>query len=74
MTNSNTDYLSQIIHKANALKRSLEGEFDALKKQDLATFETLQTQKMTVLNFLSSEELLAQIKDYNADPQQSSRE
>jgi flagellar biosynthesis/type III secretory pathway chaperone len=68
MTNSNTDYLSQIIHKANALKRLLEGEFDALKKQDLATFETLQTQKMTVLNFLSSEELLAQIKAYNADP------
>ena len=64
MTKSDTEHLSQTLHKANALKLVLEGEFRALKEQDLPAFESLQTQKLEILNFLSSEDLLERVKHY----------
>jgi len=64
MTSSDTEFLSQALHKANALKRVLEEEFSALKEQDLSTFESLQTQKLEILNFLSSQDLLERVKNH----------
>ena len=62
MNQSELDHLSQAVHKAQALKRVLDSEFDALKQQDLAAFEILQAQKLEILHFLASDELLEKIK------------
>ena len=64
MTATDTEYLAQTLHKANALKAVLDSEFSALKEQDLTTFETLQAQKLEILTFLSSDELLERVKTY----------
>ena len=62
MNQSDLDHLTQAVHKAQALKLVLDSEFDALKQQDLAAFETLQAQKLEILHFLASDELLEKIK------------
>jgi flagellar biosynthesis/type III secretory pathway chaperone len=67
MTQFDLDHLTQTVHKAQALKRLLESEFDALKQQDLTTFETLQAQKLEILHFLSSDELLEKIRAHTDD-------
>lgn len=64
MTTSDTEYLSQTLHKASALKAVLEDEFSALKEQNLVNFEALQAQKLDILSFLSSEHLLERVKHY----------
>ena len=64
MTATDTEHLAQTLHKANALKALLDSEFSALKEQDLTTFETLQAQKLEILTFLSSDELLERVKTY----------
>jgi flagellar biosynthesis/type III secretory pathway chaperone len=67
MTDSDLNHLTQTVHKAQALKRVLDSEFEALKQQDLATFETLQAQKLEILHFLSSEELLEKVRAHTDD-------
>jgi flagellar biosynthesis/type III secretory pathway chaperone len=67
MDQFNTDHLTQAVHKAHALKLVLNSEFDALKQQDLNTFETLQAQKLEILHFLASEELLEKVKSHTDD-------
>ena len=67
MTQFDLEHLTQTVHKAQALKRLLESEFDALKQQDLTTFETLQAQKLEILHFLSSDELLEKIRAHTDD-------
>ena len=62
MDKNDLDFLTQTAHKAQALKHVLEGEFDALKQQDLPTFEGLQAQKMDILNYLANEQLAEKIK------------
>ena len=64
MTTTDTEYLAQTLHKANALKAVLDKEFSALKEQDLTAFETLQAQKLEILTFLSSDDLLERVKAY----------
>ncbi|MEC9248372.1 MAG: flagellar export chaperone FlgN [Pseudomonadota bacterium] len=59
-------YLSQILHKADALKEILEQEFSALKDQDLVSFEKLQQKKNQILEFLSNEEFLNRAQEYRA--------
>ena len=59
-------YLSQILHKADALKELLEQEFSALKEQDLVNFEKLQQKKNQILEFLSNEEFLNRAQEYKA--------
>ncbi len=71
MNKSNTDHLTQAVHKAQALKRVLDSEFEALKKQDLSSFETLQAQKLEILHFLASDELLQKIKSHTDDQDQA---
>ena len=61
MSNPEADYLAQTLHKANALKALLNSEFRSLKEQDLQSFEELQQQKIEILDFLGSEELLERI-------------
>ncbi len=65
MTNPEAQYLAQALHKANALKALLDNEFRSLKEQDLPSFESLQQQKIEILAFLSSEELLERVKTYS---------
>lgn len=65
MTNPEAQYLAQALHKANALKALLDNEFRSLKEQDLQSFEDLQQQKIEILAFLSSEELLERVKTYS---------
>lgn len=67
MTDSDLNHLTQTVHKAQALKRVLDSEFEALKQQDLAAFETLQAQKLDILHFLSSEELLEKVRAHTDD-------
>jgi len=67
MNKFNTDHLTQAVHKAQALKLVLNSEFDALKQQDLNTFEVLQAQKLEILHFLASEELLEKVKSHTDD-------
>ena len=62
MNQSDLDHLTQAVHKGQALKLVLDSEFDALKQQDLAAFEILQAQKLEILHFLASDELLEKIK------------
>ena len=57
-------YLSQILHKADALKEILEQEFSALKDQDLVSFEKLQKKKNQILEVLSNEEFLNRAREY----------
>ena len=64
MTTTDTEYLAQTLHKANALKAVLDKEFSALKEQDMTAFETLQAQKLDILTFLSSDDLLERVKAY----------
>tara|TARA_X000000950_G_scaffold76226_1_gene95435 strand:+ start:1839 stop:2270 length:432 start_codon:yes stop_codon:yes gene_type:complete len=64
MPSTETEYISQTLHKANALKSVLSNEFESLKDQNLELFETLQSQKLEILDFLASEELLERIKSY----------
>ena len=64
---SESEHLSQTLHKAHALKVILESEFDALKQQDLEAFEGLQTQKLEILTFLASEDLIERVKVYAED-------
>ncbi len=45
----------------------LEKEFQALKDQDLTHFDKLQQQKLEVLSFLASEDLLERVKIYTQD-------
>jgi flagellar biosynthesis/type III secretory pathway chaperone len=68
MSNPETDYIAQTLHKANALKAVLSNEFKSLKEQDLETFEVLQTQKLEILDFLASEDLTQRIRAYAEDP------
>ena len=65
MSNPEADYLAQTLHKANALKALLDSEFRSLKEQDLESFEELQRQKIEILGFLGSEELLERVKTYS---------
>ncbi|MDC1211314.1 flagellar protein FlgN [Porticoccaceae bacterium] len=67
MTQTDLDHLTQAVHKAQALKLVLDSEFDALKQQDLGAFETLQAQKLEILHFLASDELLEKIKAHTND-------
>ena len=69
MSNPEAEFLSQTLHKANALKALLNNEFRSLKEQDLQTFEDLQQQKLEVLDFLGSEELLERVKNYSDCPE-----
>ena len=71
MNKSDTDHLTQAVHKAQALKRVLDSEFEALKKQDLSSFETLQAQKLEILHFLASDELLEKVKSHTDDQDQA---
>lgn len=66
------EYLSKALDQANALKVLLEDEFSALKIQDLATFETLQPQKVEILSFLASDGLADRVKEFSSDPQNGS--
>ena len=68
MSNPETDYIAQTLHKANALKAVLSNEFNSLKAQDLEAFEVLQTQKLEILDFLASEDLTQRIRAYAEDP------
>jgi flagellar biosynthesis/type III secretory pathway chaperone len=68
MSNPETDYIAQTLHKANALKAVLSNEFKSLKEQDLESFEVLQTQKLEILDFLASEDLTQRIRAYAEDP------
>jgi flagellar biosynthesis/type III secretory pathway chaperone len=68
MSNPETDYIAQTLHKANALKAVLSNEFKSLKEQDLETFEILQTQKLEILDFLASEDLTQRIRAYAEEP------
>ena len=61
--------LSQALHKAHSLKALLGQELDALKKQDLSDFESLQNQKLETLNFLANEDLLTRVKEHSEDSQ-----
>ncbi len=54
--------LSQALHKAASLKLLLDTEFEALKFQDLTTFEALQAEKIDVLRFLARDDLTAHLK------------
>ena len=65
MPNPEAEYLAQTLHKANALKALLNSEFRSLKEQDLQSFEELQQQKIEILDFLGSEELLERVKTYS---------
>lgn len=67
MDENEQQLVSQSLHKANALKTVLESEFTALKEQDLAKFEKLQTQKLDILAFLSQQDFIEQIKIYAGD-------
>ena len=58
-------YLSQILHKAEALKSLLEQEFQALKLQDLQQFEKLQKEKTKVLEILSEEEFVKIVQEFH---------
>ncbi len=69
MSNSETDYIAQTLHKANALKAVLSNEFKSLKEQDLQTFEVLQAQKIEILDFLASEDLTSRIRAYAEQPE-----
>lgn len=69
MSNPETDYIAQTLHKANALKAVLSNEFKSLKEQDLETFEVLQTQKLEILDFLASEDLTQRIRAYAEEPE-----
>ena len=68
MSNPEAEYLTQTLHKANALKALLDNEFRSLKEQDLESFEHLQQQKIEILAFLGSEELLNRVKTYSESP------
>ena len=67
MTDADSEYLAQTRHKAQVLKQVLEKEFQALKDQDLTHFDKLQQQKLEVLSFLASEDLLERVKIYTQD-------
>ena len=67
MTNTDAENLTQTRHKAQVLKQVLEKEFQALKDQDLTHFDKLQQQKLEVLSFLASEDLLERVKIYTQD-------
>jgi flagellar biosynthesis/type III secretory pathway chaperone len=71
MNKPDTDHLTQAVHKAQALKLVLDSEFEALKKQDLSSFETLQAQKLEILHFLASDELLEKVKSHTDDQDQA---
>ena len=61
---SDINYLSQILHKVEALKTLLEQEFEALKEQDLKQFEKLQNEKIKILEILSEEEFVAKAQEF----------
>ena len=67
MTDADSEYLAQARHKAQVLKQVLEKEFQALKDQDLTHFDELQEQKLEILSFLASEDLLERVKIYTQD-------
>ena len=67
MTDADSEYLAQTRHKAQVLKQVLEKEFQALKDQDLTHFDELQEQKLEILSFLASEDLLERVKIYTQD-------
>ena len=67
MTDADSEYLAQTRHKAQVLKQVLEKEFQALKGQDLTHFDELQEQKLEILSFLASEDLLERVKIYTQD-------
>ncbi|MDA7814998.1 flagellar protein FlgN [Porticoccaceae bacterium] len=67
MTDADSEYLAQTRHKAQVLKQVLEKEFQALKDQDLTHFDELQDQKLEILSFLASEDLLERVKIYTQD-------
>ena len=62
---SDINYLSQILHKVEALKTLLEQEFEALKEQDLKQFEKLQNEKIKILEILSEEEFVTKAQEFH---------
>jgi flagellar biosynthesis/type III secretory pathway chaperone len=64
MNSADAEYLAKTKHKALVLKQVLESEFQALKDQDLTQFDELQKQKLDILTFLASEDLLERVKLY----------
>ena len=71
MTTKELEYFSMALDQANRLRDLLEDEFSALKIQDLAAFEALQSSKIDILTLLNSDELAARVKTYNADSVES---
>ena len=71
MMSPDTEYLAQTRHKALVLHQVLENEFKALKDQDLSQFDELQKQKLEILTFLASEDLIEKIKLYTENNDQS---
>ena len=71
MNSPDTEYLAQTRHKALILQQVLENEFQALKDQDLSQFDELQKQKLEILTFLASEDLIERIKLYTESNNQS---
>ena len=71
MMSPDTEYLAQTRHKALVLHQVLENEFQALKDQDLSQFDELQKQKLEILTFLASEDLIERIKLYTESNDQS---
>ena len=71
MATKELEYFSMALDQANRLRDLLEDEFSALKIQDLAAFEALQSSKIDILTLLNSDELAARVKAYNADSVES---
>lgn len=57
--------LSQAIKNSYALKLLLEQEFEALKAQDLSTFDGLQDAKLVLLTLLTNDDVAAHLKSHN---------
>ena len=58
----NPQLLSQAIENSYALKCLLEQEFEALKMQDLTTFDGLQDNKLELLTLLTNDDVAANLK------------
>jgi flagellar biosynthesis/type III secretory pathway chaperone len=57
-----TTLLAQALERAANLRALLEKEFEALKSQQLDTFESLQQEKLDILTFLGSDTLSNYLK------------
>jgi flagellar biosynthesis/type III secretory pathway chaperone len=63
----NSDIVSQGCHAAKKIQDILESEFDALKKQDLEEFDSLQEKKASLINFVASLNVPPYKKDDSSD-------